>query len=298
MVSVLKIPDTLKTEYPWEPKRMKLSCGYEMSYIDEGEGFPVVMVHGNPTWSFYYRNVVKKLSPKFRAIAVDHIGCGLSERPGSDYSYRLEQRIVDLGELLDKLNLEQFDLVVHDWGGVIGLGAALARFKNLRRVTILNTAAFVDSRIPSRIALCRAPVLGKLLVQGLNGFAGPAAKMSVNKEPLSPEVKKGFLLPYGNWSDRKAVYQFVKDIPMHASHPSFKALIEVENQILNLRKRDVTILWGGKDFCFNDHFLERWQRFLPDATVFRYPDAGHYVLEDETEKCCEAIYQMTDFDDE
>lgn len=294
----MELTEEVKRLYPFSPKRMRLSCGFEMSYLDEGEGFPVVMVHGNPTWSFFYRNVVQKLRGSFRCIAPDHIGCGLSDRPGDGYSYSLEQRIADLGELIDGLGLERFDLVVHDWGGVIGLGAALQRFEKLRRVTILNTAAFVDSRIPKRIALCRAPVLGKLLVQGLNGFAGPAAKMSVAKRPLPPEVKRGFLLPYGNWSDRRAVYEFVKDIPMHVSHRSFKALIEVENELLKLRQRDVTILWGGKDFCFSDHFMERWKRFLPKATVFHYPEAGHYILEDETSSCCEAIYQMADYDED
>lgn len=294
----MNLPDELKELYPFEPKRLKLSCGYEMSYLDEGEGFPVVMVHGNPTWSFFYRNVVLKLRGKFRCIVPDHIGCGLSDKPGGKYPYTLDQRIADLGELLDRLDLKRFDLVVHDWGGTIGLGAALERFDKLRRVTILNTAAFVDSKIPSRIAICRAPIIGKLLVQGLNGFAGPAAKMSVSKKPLPEEVKAGFLYPYRSWSNRRAVYEFVKDIPMHVSHSSYKRLISVEDQLLKLRKRDVTILWGGKDFCFNNHFLERWERFLPDATVFNYAEAGHYILEDETESCCEAIYQMADYDED
>ena len=293
-----RLPDEIAELYPFKPQRLGLACGFEMSYLDEGSGFPVVMVHGNPTWSFYYRNVVLKLRERFRCVVPDHIGCGLSDRPGDDYSYRLGQRIEDLGELIDSLGLERFDLVVHDWGGLIGLGAALKRFDRLRRVAILNTAAFVDSRIPARIAVCRAPLLGKLLVQGLNGFAGPATKMSVNKQTLPPDVKRGFLYPYRSWSQRRAVYEFVKDIPMHVSHPSFSQLIAVENELLKLRQRDVTVLWGGKDFCFNDHFLERWKRFLPDATVFRYPEAGHYVLEDETESCCEAIYQMADYDED
>ena len=282
--------------YPFAPRRLKLSCGFEMSYLDEGQGFPVLMVHGNPTWSFYYRKLVQELSPDFRCIAPDHIGCGLSDKPQSGYAYTLDQRIKDLGELIDSLGLERFDLVVHDWGGVIGLGAALERFEKLRRVMILNTAAFVDSRIPRRIALCRAPLIGKLLVQGFNGFAGPAVKMSVT-QPLAADVAEGFLFPYNNWANRKAVYQFVKDIPMHVSHPSFNRLVAVENQLLKLRQRDVSIVWGGKDFCFNDHFLERWQRFLPKANVFRYPDAGHYILEDETANCRIAARQMMEYDE-
>ena len=106
----MNLPDELKELYPFAPRRKKLRCGFEMSYLDEGDGFPVVMVHGNPTWSFFYRNVVLKLREKFRCIVPDHIGCGLSERPGGDYSYTLDQRIADLGELLDS---GEFGVVYH-----------------------------------------------------------------------------------------------------------------------------------------------------------------------------------------
>lgn len=291
------LPSEWADLYPFQVRSKALSCGFRMSYVDEGEGHPVVMVHGNPTWSFYYRNVILRLKGSCRCIAVDHIGCGLSDKPpGKDYSFNIDQRIRDLGELIDALDLESFDLIVHDWGGVIGLGAGLERLEKVRRVILLNTAAYVDSRIPASIALCRAPLLGKLIVKGFNGFAGPAVKMAMSRHSLSPEAKAGLLYPYRSWSDREAVYRFVKDIPMHVSHPSFNRLVEVENGLLKLRERDVTILWGGKDFCFNDHFLERWKRFLPEATAIRYPDAGHYILEDETEKVCEAIYQAVSYE--
>jgi len=292
------LPEEIRELYPFEPKRKRLSCGFEMSYLDEGEGHPVVMVHGNPTWSFFYRDVVKTLKGGFRCIVPDHIGCGLSDKPGSDYAYTLEQRIRDLGDLIDGLELERFDLIVHDWGGAIGIGMALERIGKLRRLAIMNTAAFVDSRIPKRISLCRAPLLGKLIVQGFNGFAGPAVSMAIAKEPMSPAVKRGFLWPYRNWTSRKAVYQFVKDIPMHVTHRSFGRLIEIENGLLKLRKLPVALFWGGKDFCFNDHFMERWKRFIPQATVIRYPDAGHYLLEDEGEKICQAIEQFVSYDED
>ena len=292
------LPADIAEEYPFEPKRKRLSCGFEMSYLDEGEDHPVIMVHGNPTWSFYYRNVVKTLNGGFRCIVPDHIGCGLSEKPKSGYAYTLDQRIKDLGELIDSLDLERFDLIVHDWGGAIGIGMALQRVAKLRRLAILNTAAFVDSRIPKRISLCRAPMLGKVIVQGFNGFAGPAVSMAIAKEPMTPAVRRGFLWPYRSWSDRKAVYQFVKDIPMHITHGSFKRLMEIENGLLKLRKVPVAIFWGGKDFCFNDHFMNRWKRFIPAATVIRYPDGGHYILEDEREKVCEAIEQFVSYDED
>ncbi|OUW17506.1 MAG: alpha/beta hydrolase [Opitutales bacterium TMED158] len=296
--SVDSLPRDIAELYPFEPKRKRLSCGFEMSYLDEGEGHPVVMVHGNPTWSFFYREVVKALSSEFRCIVPDHIGCGLSEKPRKGYAYTLAQRIEDLGELIDGLGLERFDLIVHDWGGTIGIGMALKRLAKLRRLAILNTAAFVDSRIPKRISLCRFPALGKLIVQGFNGFAGPAATMAVAKKPLSSAAKRGFLWPYRSWSDRKAVYQFVKDIPMHVTHPSFPQLLEVENGLLKLRDIPVALFWGGKDFCFNDHFMNRWKRFIPQATLIRYPDAGHYLLEDEGEKICEAIEQFVSYDED
>ncbi len=292
------LPSDIAALYPFETKRKRLSCGFEMNYIDEGEGHPVIMVHGNPTWSFYYRNVVQRLKGNFRCIVPDHIGCGLSENPKRGYDYSLDQRIKDLEELIDSLEIERFDLIVHDWGGTIGIGMALQRIEKLRRLAILNTAAFVDSRIPRRISFCRAPLLGKLIVQGLNGFAGPAAKMAVSRKALPEAVKKGLLYPYRSWSSRKAVYQFVKDIPMHITHRSFERLMQIENGLLKLREVPVALFWGGKDFCFSDHFLDRWKRFIPQATVIRYPDAGHYLLEDETEKVCDAIEQFVSYDED
>lgn len=283
--------------YPFAPRVKALSCGQAMSYLDEGEGFPVVMVHGNPTWSFYYRNPVLALRGQFRCIAPDHIGCGLSDKPRrEDYPFTLEQRIKDLGELIDHLGLDRFDLVVHDWGGAIGLGAALQRLDRLRRVMILNTAAFTDERMPQRIAVCRIPVIGKLIVQGCNGFARPALKMAVSKRPLDAAVKQGLLYPYRSWASRLAVYEFVKDIPMSKRDRSWGTLKRVEAELPRLKERDVHIAWGGRDFCFDDHFLERWKRILPQATVMRFPEAGHYVLEDEREKVVAALEQMVAYD--
>lgn len=292
------LPAEIAALYPFETRRKKLSCGFEMSYIDQGEGHPVIMVHGNPTWSFFYRSVVETLAGNFRCIVPDHIGCGLSEKPKHGYKYILDQRIKDLGELVDSLEIDRFDLIVHDWGGAIGIGMALQRFPRLRRLAILNTAAFVDSRIPRRILLCRFPVLGRVIVQGFNGFAGPATKMAVSKSKLPEPVRRGYLYPYRSWSNRKAVFQFVKDIPMHITHRSFNRLLEIENGLLKLRSIPVALFWGGKDFCFTDHFMERWKRFIPGATVIHYENAGHYILEDEKEKVCTGIQEFVSYDED
>ncbi|HCR30864.1 MAG TPA: alpha/beta hydrolase [Opitutae bacterium] len=294
----ISLPKAISEIYPFKQNRVRLACGYEMNYVDEGEGHPVLMIHGNPTWSFLYRELIKALRPGFRCIAPDHIGCGLSDKPTSAYRFKLDQRIRDLEDFVDGLGLERFDLVVHDWGGAIGVGMALSRLKNLRRLAILNTAAFVDSRIPRRISLCRAPLLGKLIVQGFNGFASPATRMAVARKPLGNAVKEGYLFPYDSWANRRAVYEFVKDIPMHVSHPSFNRLLEIENGLLQLREKPVALFWGGKDFCFTDHFMDRWKRFLPQATAIHYADAGHYLLEDEGEKICSAIEEFVSYDED
>ncbi|MCI5148501.1 MAG: alpha/beta hydrolase [Candidatus Electrothrix sp. MAN1_4] len=146
-------------------------------------------------------------------------------------------------------------------------------------LVVLNTAAFHSTLIPQRIAVCRWPVLGSLLVRGLNGFALPATFMAVAKK-MRPEVKAGFLVPYDNWANRVAVHAFVQDIPLQPSHPSWDTLTQVESSLDQLRDKPMLICWGGKDFCFNDQFYAEWQQRFPAAQCHYFPDAGHYVLED------------------
>jgi len=281
------LPDWLQALYPFDPKRFDTGRGV-MSYLDEGEGDEaVVMVHGNPTWSFYYRNLVLGLRGRIRCIVPDHIGCGLSDKP-QDYNYTLGERMKDLRALLDSLNLRKIHLIVHDWGGPIGLGAVLQKPEQLGRVLILNTAAFADTVVPWRIRLCRVPGLGEWLVRGCNGFAWPATWMAVTK-PLAPAVKRGFLFPYGNWADRIATHRFVVDIPSDEGSASDRALAGIEPLLAILRDRPVRILWGGRDFCFNRHYYNRWRVLLPGAQADYLESAGHYVLEDEPAYCLAAV---------
>jgi haloalkane dehalogenase len=269
--------------YPFEPKRFDTGRGV-MSYLDEGQGDEaVVMVHGNPTWSFFYRNLVIGLRGRFRCIVPDHLGCGLSDKP-QDFAYTLGEHVANLRALLEHLQLKRIHLVVHDWGGPIGLGAALQRPEQLDRVVILNTAAFADTVVPLRIRLCRAPVIGEWLVRGLNGFAGPATWMAVTK-PLPADVKRGYLYPYDNWANRIATHRFVVDIPSGRGGASDRVLAEIEARLPILRERPVRILWGGRDFCFNRHYFDRWQVLLPAAAADYLPKAGHYLLEDEPDHC-------------
>jgi haloalkane dehalogenase len=171
-------------------------------------------------------------------------------------------------------------LVVHDWGGAIGFGFAARHPELIGKLTVLITGAFASTRIPGRIALCKAPFLGPLLVRGCNGFAWPATWMSMHRRVLTAVEKDALLFPYDSWANRIAVSAFVQDIPMTSEHPTWATLAAVERALPQFRAHPALIVWGGRDFCFNDSFLERWRQELPGAVVHRIADAGHYVLED------------------
>jgi cis-3-alkyl-4-acyloxetan-2-one decarboxylase len=264
-----------------------------MNFIDEGprSDEAVLMLHGNPTWSFFYRKLVLAVSPSMRCVVPDHIGMGLSEKP-ADYSYQLATRIEDVEALVTELGLRKVHLVVHDWGGAIGFGFATRHPEMIGRITILNTAAFCSDRIPARIALCRAGGLGEFLVRGLNGFAWPATWMSMHARKLKDDEARGYLFPYDSWANRRAVHRFVTDIPLESAHPSRSTLEAVERSLPVLAGKEKLIVWGAWDFCFNDAFLDRWREIYPDASVCRLREAGHYVLDDGGEP---ALARIRDF---
>jgi len=284
------IPSWLARLYPFEPRSFRTPLGARMSYLDEGprSDEAVLMLHGNPTWSFYYRDLVHELSPSIRCIVPDHVGMGLSEKPGH-YDYRLGGRIADLEALVESLGLNRVHLVVHDWGGAIGFGLATRRPERVGRIVILNTAAFVSNAIPKRISLCRVPVLGEFLVRGLNGFAEPATWMAMAARRLTWDERRAYLYPYGSWSDRIAVHRFVRDIPLEPGHPSRATLEAIERALPVLARHPKLILWGARDFCFDDTFLSRWRGIYPDARIDRIERAGHYVLEDAGPEAAQSI---------
>ncbi len=251
---------------------------HRLHYVDEGAGSPVLMVHGNPTWSFYWREYLQNLRGTHRVVAPDHLGCGLSDKP-QDGPYRLADHIARLEALVLALDLRDITLLMHDWGGAIGMGMAARHPDRIARIGVFNTAAFPSSRIPFRIGLCRVPGLGPLGVRGFNGFAGAAIHMATAKG-LAPDVAAGLLAPYDSWANRVAVQRFVEDIPMAPGHPSWDTLCAVEAGLAQFKDRPMLIGWGDKDWCFNHPFRQEWERRFPDAQVHRFADAGHYVLED------------------
>ncbi len=281
-------PNVPQNLYPFESHYLDRN-GLKYHYLDEGSGDPVVMVHGNPSWSFLYRNVILALRGKYRAIAPDHIGCGFSDKPDdSRYAYRLEQRIDDLEALLEHLGITRdVTLVVHDWGGMIGLGWAMRHPERLRRLVALNTAGFhlpTTKPLPWTLWLCRNTPIGAFLVRGFNAFSFGATFMAVNRRPMTSEVSKAFRAPYDSWANRIATLRFVQDIPLKPDDPGYNIVSGVEWSLSNYQKIPVMICWGLRDFVFDRHFLQTWERLLPKAEVHRFEDAGHYVLEDAGEE--------------
>ncbi|MFO1096299.1 MAG: alpha/beta fold hydrolase [Planctomycetaceae bacterium] len=270
-------------EFRYEPRFVALD-GLRYAYIDEGphDAPPLLFVHGNPTWSFAWRNLIRSLSGEFRCVAVDHIGCGRSDKP-QQYEYTLDQHIRNLCRLIETLDLRDITLVAHDWGGCIGMGAAGQMPERFSRFVLMNTAAFRSTRMPLRIAVCRWPVLGALGVRGFNLFARAALFMAVNKRALPRAVQRGLLAPYDSWAHRIAIHRFVLDIPMSAEHPSYGTLVAVEESLSKQSGKPMLLAWGMRDWCFTPAFLAEWRQRFPQAEVAEFADAGHYLFEDEPE---------------
>ena len=277
----------LGRHYPFQSRYLDRN-GLRYHYLDEGAGDPVIMVHGNPTWSFYYRRLVMGLSPNRRTIVPDHMGCGLSDRPDDRrYAFTLESRIDDLEALVDHLGLTQgITLVVHDWGGAIGVGLAARRPQAVARLVILNTAAFLPpagKRIPLTLWLVRnVRFLAEPLVLGLNAFARGALYMASHKG-LSREARAGLIAPYDSPKNRLATLRFVQDIPLRPGDPSYGEIKAIQGRLHLLEKIPTLICWGRHDFVFDRDYLNEWRRRFPRAEVHEFPNAGHYVLEDEPE---------------
>jgi pimeloyl-ACP methyl ester carboxylesterase len=279
--------DLFKDLYPFEPHWLDVGAGVRLHYVDEGKGEPVVMVHGNPTWSFYWRELVKALRGTHRVIAPDHVGMGLSDRPDeSKYEYVLDRRVADLEKLITTAVPEgKLTLVLHDWGGMIGLAWATLHPERVAKLILLNTSGFrlpASKPLPLSLKLVRSPV-GALMVRGFNGMVRSALSMCAMK-PLPPRVALGLAAPYDSWANRLAVLRFVQDIPLDPSHPSWKTVVRTEESLGKLAHVPTLIGWGERDFVFDDHFLREWKTRAPWAEVHAWADAGHYVVEDAADR--------------
>jgi haloalkane dehalogenase len=274
----------LKKIYPFAGRYLDMA-GIRLHYLDEGKGEPVVMLHGNPTWSFYYRDLVLALRDRFRCIVPDHIGCGLSDKPGDDrYPYSLERRVADLSRLIETLGIDSgVTLVLHDWGGMIGMAWATRNPSVIKKLVIMNTAAFHlprEKAFPIPLRICRDTLLGTILVRGFNAFSLAASFVGCKRNPMPAELRRAYRFPYDSWRNRIATLRFVQDIPLKEGDRGYQLVSDTEARLHLFRETPMAIFWGELDFVFDRVFLSEWRRRFPHAEVHSYPDAGHYILED------------------
>lgn len=275
--------ESFRDIYPYASHYFDL-IPYKYHYLDEGAGETLLFLHGNPTWSFYYRTLIQEFKNKYRCIAPDHIGCGLSDKP-QDYNYTLATHIENLEKLVDSLSLKNITLVMHDWGGAIGMGLAVRKPKLVKRLVIFNTAAFLSSHIPFRVELFRKPLIGTVLIRCLNMFVKGVLIFGLKrKERLTKRVKAGYLAPYDTFKNRVGNLKFVQDIPIEPNAQSYPVMLNIENNLKQFSELPIMIIWGRQDFCFNGLFLDKWREFFPSAEVHEVDSAGHLVVEDACEK--------------
>lgn len=283
------IPQELRVEYPFESHYFSTTSGHQLHYVDEGKGRPFLFVHGNPTWSFFFRKLIRHFSPSMRTVACDHIGCGLSDKP-QEFEYRLLQHIEHLEELILDLDLKDIRLLVHDWGGAIGLGVAGRHPERFSELIISNTAAFRSQRMPWLLKIAKMPHIGQFLIRRFNAFAGLTPTLgTADPSRMTTLAKQGYLLPYDSWEHRIATYRFVADIPLDESHPSYSTLTMVEENLEHLKALPTLLLWGEKDWVFTTHFMARFQEFFPEAVSRSYPDCGHLLIEEKPGRVIEEI---------
>ena len=276
--------DRIRHLYDFQSHYLDLK-GQRYHYLDEGQGEPAVMVHGNPSWSFMYRELARTLRKNYRVIVPDHMGCGLSDKPdGSAYEYTLERRADDLERLLDQLEVtSNITLVVHDWGGPIGMRFATRHPDRIGRLVIFNTAAFLLPELKNlhwALQFCRSSRLAAFLILKFNAFARVATYMGCRSQRMPREIRFAYTGPYDSPENRIATLAFVRDIPLSPSDPAYSPLREVQENLDQFQQIPMLICWGEKDFVFDRDFLEEWIRRFPQAQVHRFPEAGHYVLEE------------------
>lgn len=263
--------------YPFAPHYLNLPMG-RMHYVDEGQGRPVVFVHGTPTWSFLYRHLISALSPHYRCIAPDHIGFGLSDKP-EHWSYRLTAHAANLEQLIEHLGLHDITLVVHDFGGPIGLSYALQHPEQVRSLVIMNTWLWSLADKPS--VVWGSKMLGSAFGRWLNRRTNFDPRVIIpaviaKKSILTPELRAQYVKPFGSPAERNGPMAFAHELA--AASDWYDACWQQRERI---QDKPMLLLWGMQDPLLTPSLLERWQTAFPAAEVVRYPDTGHMVAEEQ-----------------
>jgi haloalkane dehalogenase len=282
----MKTPTWLNREaYPFEGHYFDLEMG-KMHYVDEGEGEPIVMVHGNPTWSFLYRHLIKEFSSEHRCIAMDHFGFGLSDKP-TGWSYLPEAQAQNLAALLDSLDLNEITLVVQDWGGPISLSYALDHPDKIKGLVILNTWMWPVNKDWYYLVFSKftGGFLGQFLIKRFNFFASVIMPMAYgNSKKLTNKIHQHYLQPLQNAEERKGCWVLPREIT-----GSTEWLDRLWNRRETLADKPKLIVWGMKDIAFREKELNGWLDTYPEANVVRLESVGHYVQEEGKAELSQAL---------
>lgn len=279
--------------FPFEPRFARVADDVRLAYVEAGEGRPVLMLHGNPTWSFLYRNIIPPVAAAgYRAIAVDHMGFGRSDRPTGHERYRLRAHVDNLVAFMRELDLRNVTLVMQDWGGPIGLGAAGLEPDRIANLVIMNTWVTV---LPEELELpFHAPFLqrglGEMLCLGGNMFV-EAMFAGMRPEKATPLVAEAYRAPFPDYYSRVPILAFARDIPIGDDHPSAGFMREIAGRVAELR-RPTLLVWAMQDRVLPPVILEGWKALLHDAEVVELPTARHYLQEDEPEAIADAIVRF------
>lgn len=276
--------------FPFEPHYLQVADDVRLHFVDEGSGEPVLMLHGNPTWSYLYRNFIPPVAAAgFRAIAYDQMGFGRSDRPPGHRRYTMQIHVEQLLTFVRELDLRNITLVVQDWGGPIGFGMAVEEPDRIRRLVILNTGVGVfpgDTVLPFHRWFTE-PGLGEMLALGANLFV-EGMPGGMKQSSATSEVMDAYRAPFPDYYSRVPILAKVRDIPIGHEHPTAPLMSEVASKIPGLT-RPALICWGMRDRVFPPPLLEFWKGVYPEARVVELPEARHYVQEDEPEAISEAL---------
>jgi haloalkane dehalogenase len=283
----------LSEEYPFESHFVSTRHG-RMHYVDVGQGSPILCVHGNPTWSFLYRNFIKGLSDAHRVVAADMIGFGLSEKLPKPKDYSIFGHIDDVSTLVEELDLRDLTLVVQDWGGPIGLGVALRYPKRIRALVVMNTFGFVPEgeATPLILRVLRTPILGEELIQGLGIFNRVFVPAGIAREDRKRDlVRRAYVEVQGSWAERAGTLAFPRLIPNTPDDPVV-ALLEEEDRFLRAFQGPVLLVWGLRDRIFSRSVLDQWRERFPNAPVLELPEASHFLQEDAYDRIVPRIREF------
>jgi cis-3-alkyl-4-acyloxetan-2-one decarboxylase len=283
--------ETFEGTFPFAPHYYS-HHGSEMHYVDEGSGEPIVMVHGDPTWGYLYRNFIPSLAQHYRCVVPDQIGMGKSAIPQDRSQYRLEQHRANLESLLLHLDVHDITLVLHDWGGPVGLGFATRHPERIKRLVLMNTWAFAPwpaGPLPRMLEIIRS-ARGEAFVLQKNGYLEPALTgTTFHRELLTQIIMEAYRAPFPTPESRLAMLCWSRDIPVQESDVSYAEMKRIERGLTQFSETPVLLVWGMQDPVLPAAVLRHWQQLYPHATTHELEDASHFLQEDAPERIVQQI---------